>query len=519
LAIEIAATWVRTLSLQSLSDAIKIDKSLSTQVQPIAGYGDLSLSVLMHQHWESLNSEEKTTMGVLSLFRNSASEEALIAISGCKEETIERLTGKTMCTRIEGNRYELHEVMRDYAGEWLSNSSNSDRYKGMYIDYYVEFVQAADNRILTADQFQWLKLLNLEKRNLRQALKWCEADSSFASHDQGLEIICNLSMCWFVSNAWREGIQWSSQMLQRSVQSDSEKRAGAELTLAGLYALSESFTEAEEMLLRCAHAFSRGPSKLKARTCIALGIVYRRLGRFSDSIDQCKASLSIYAEYPDDGDALVALAGLGQSYLESGDYELAIETFELSVDKCELLGVISSLPHTLVNLARAYWATGSVQKANEKLEQCLSVAEAVGIKIYIAQSHVVRGWIEIQSSNVEKALTSFFLAAEMFQELGHQTGLSECINGMAVCASQTNYISEAAQLLAASNKLQEELGIVNRTDCRSYIGEASRKVKTTLSESQLTNCSLFGRSLSARLLISEFYKKSGHKTDTFNMYH
>lgn len=516
LAIEIAAPWMKTLSPNELLTALNVDKSLLENPQPIDGYGNLSLLTLMRQHWDSLTLIEKTTLGVASLFRGHCSESALLEIAQTSKYTINDLVKKSMLVQLKNDRVDMHDVMRSYAREWMRNQDDCTQYQKGFIRFIVKLVETADYEFLTSRQFYWINLLEIEMQNIREALEYCLSDTSdtrFATSSEGLTIVGDLALFWFTANHWREGIRYTRLMLEAGRDQPAEIRSRAELTLGGLLALSDDLEEAETCLNRSANVFCNGPAKQKARTFIAQAVVYRLQGRFTESISACKNSLEVYARYPDDGSVLIALDCMGQSYMAQRKYELAIETFEHGLTIGEQVGLTTSLPHTLINLARSYRANNDYEKARKIVKKCLQVARDMDIKIYVGQALLCCAWIQIDDHRFNTATHILSEAKDIFLFLGDQTGVAECMDALAVLSEKSSDLESAAQLFYASKKMRNEMGCQSPTDYRSLVEASFNRVHNSLSSQRLLQHRALGCSLTPQLLIKKQLYRLGYGSE------
>ncbi len=513
LAIELAAPWVKTLQPVELLNALQRDKNVLENPRPINGYGNLSLHALMKQHWDSLDQLEQVTLGVASMFRGDFSRRALLAVAQTPNFTIESLLSKSMLAEAESKRIEMHDVLRSYAKEWMLRKDDYLEFRKKYVKFIADMVLVADKELLTHKQAYWLQELECEIRNIRDVIELCISDkyeTRFASSAQGLLIIGDLALFWFIANHWREGIQYSRRMLVAGREEPADTRCRAELTLGGLLALSNKLSEAEYYLAHCASVFTSGPSKYKARTFIAQAIVYRLQGRCKKAIVASECSLEVYAEFPDDGSVLIALACTGQAYMELGMYDLAIETFSHSLAVGEEVGVTASLPHAMVNLARSYWASKETQKASYMAFECLAISRKMGIKIYVGQSLLCCAWIDLEQRKTQPAEIYLCEAADIFLMLGDRTGLAESIEALALLAVYKKEFESGVQLFTASRKMRKRLGSQAPVDCRELVESAIQTVRSALSRESLRQQQTLGFTLTPELLVKKQFSKLGY---------
>ena len=124
LGIVLATAWIELLSpaeiaaeIQSSLDILEVD------------YSDLplrqqSMRAVLRTTWERLTASEKTTFGQLSLFHGGFSVEAARAVTGASLHTLIKLLEKSLLFRSGTGRFEVHELLRQFAAEQLSHSPN-----------------------------------------------------------------------------------------------------------------------------------------------------------------------------------------------------------------------------------------------------------------------------------------------------------------------------------------------------------------------------------------------------------
>src|SRR5207248_10980922 len=75
-------------------------------------------------------------------------------------------------------RYRLLETVRQYAREKLADQPGNEALRGRHRDYYLALAEEAKEKLLGAQQQEWLERLEREHDNLRAALDWCEQDET-----------------------------------------------------------------------------------------------------------------------------------------------------------------------------------------------------------------------------------------------------------------------------------------------------------------------------------------------------
>ncbi|MFN8376606.1 MAG: AAA family ATPase [Anaerolineae bacterium] len=120
LAIELSATWVKVLSCEQI--AHEIERSLdiletgARNIEP----RHRSMRAVLDQSWHLLSHAERDTCRRLSVFRGSFSREAAEYVAGTSLRVLTALLDKSLLRLSENGRYDLQELVRQYAEEELA---------------------------------------------------------------------------------------------------------------------------------------------------------------------------------------------------------------------------------------------------------------------------------------------------------------------------------------------------------------------------------------------------------------
>jgi predicted ATPase/DNA-binding SARP family transcriptional activator len=120
LGIELAAGW---LSLLHPGEILKeIERNLDFLEGDWAGKPDrqASLKSVFKSSWNLLSEPEKLALAQLSVFPGSFTREAAEQVSGASLRTLLSLTNKSWLNNVSPNRYQIHELLRQYAHQELA---------------------------------------------------------------------------------------------------------------------------------------------------------------------------------------------------------------------------------------------------------------------------------------------------------------------------------------------------------------------------------------------------------------
>src|SRR3989442_9889576 len=126
LGIELAASWVSVLSCAEIADEIERNIDfLATSMRDVPER-HRSLRAAFDQSWRLLSGEQQEVLARLSVFRGDFAREAAAAVADADLRLLSELVSKSLVRRPDFGRYELHELLRQYATEKLADESPPD---------------------------------------------------------------------------------------------------------------------------------------------------------------------------------------------------------------------------------------------------------------------------------------------------------------------------------------------------------------------------------------------------------
>ncbi len=126
LGIELAAALTATQSTQAIADALAASLDAASTRYRNVPPRHRSLRATFDYSWALLSEPERTLLMQLSVFRGGFDRAAMQAVSGSDLATLESLIVKSLVRTRDGDRYDLHEVVRQYSAETLLQSPIPD---------------------------------------------------------------------------------------------------------------------------------------------------------------------------------------------------------------------------------------------------------------------------------------------------------------------------------------------------------------------------------------------------------
>ncbi|MBV7326686.1 hypothetical protein KFU94_00205 [Chloroflexi bacterium TSY] len=219
----------------------------------------------------------------LSVFRSGCTRHATQAIGDITISLLTVLLDKALLRRTANGRYELHELIRQFAAVKLDEAAQTAAVRNRHLRYYMDWAEAIAPQLRIGPQVvQRYTQLEAEHDNLRAALAWALNGGEFR---HGLCLAGALYDFWAGRGYLHEGYAQAQRFLAHTAAAaPSVERARALLTAGALAANLHNFHLAHPLLTEC-EALARDldpiPHLILARACVELSWVLWPMSRAS----------------------------------------------------------------------------------------------------------------------------------------------------------------------------------------------------------------------------------------------
>jgi predicted ATPase/DNA-binding CsgD family transcriptional regulator/tetratricopeptide (TPR) repeat protein len=141
LALELAAGWLRILTCQHIAVEIKRDLDfLAANIRNLP-QRHRSMRVVFDHSWHLLNEEERAVVSRFVVFREGCTHEAAEAVAGASLPLLAGLVEKSLLRHDpHTGRYDMQELLRQYAEERLRHSGEWDGAHNTHCNYYAHLL-------------------------------------------------------------------------------------------------------------------------------------------------------------------------------------------------------------------------------------------------------------------------------------------------------------------------------------------------------------------------------------------
>jgi predicted ATPase len=213
LAIELAAAALRSRSCSAIEAAITTNLSaLETELR-VVPERHRSIWATFEHSWRLLSDKERQVFPRLAVFRGGFEEDAAAQVAQTSPQLLTTLVDKSLLRWDGVARYDLHELILQYANEKLEQAGEAEEVRNQHAVYFLALAETTAPQLIGSQQARWLNRLEPEHANLRAALQW--------SLDQGaaelaLQFCAALWKFWQVHSHYSEGRRWMEAALSQS---------------------------------------------------------------------------------------------------------------------------------------------------------------------------------------------------------------------------------------------------------------------------------------------------------------
>ena len=182
LVIELAASWVRTMPCAAIEAEIAKSVDFLKTDQKLVPRRHRSLRAAFEGSWGLLDRQGRSAFRTLSVFRGGFTPDSALHVAGVSLPGLASLVAKSLLERSSAGRYEMLEVVRQYADERLrtlpdEHAAVENRHAG----YFLALLASQESRLKRSEQKDALTLLAADEANVYAA--WRRASTQGATEE------------------------------------------------------------------------------------------------------------------------------------------------------------------------------------------------------------------------------------------------------------------------------------------------------------------------------------------------
>jgi predicted ATPase/DNA-binding XRE family transcriptional regulator len=476
LALELAAPWIKVLTIEELLRRLTHDALLSTVGSRDLPERQQTMNATVAWSYQLLDHDEQRAFrrfGALpGRFPIDAAAEVLAGregASGGTDEAVRAAAGlmdRSLLLRAETSAvatcplYYMLDTVRAYAALELTAAGERDDALEGLVRYSIGEASRAAKGLVGPEQVEWLDRVRQDLESYRGALTWLIERGRSA---EAADIAWGLKYFWLIRGHAAEGLQWYEQILSLpSLPPATELRA-----LAGAAVLW--YTQGE--LGRARTALTRA----------------RELAYGADDMD------------------VVAQAENLSGHVEHalGNLNIARDWFARSVEGFRALAVPSGTGNALCGMAVVALASGDADQAERLLDEATSVLRQAG-PWFLTWALYVRAILAVRREKPGEAIALMRESLTRIRELHDKFAFVYALVPLAAAAVLKGDDLWAARILGARDAVTERTGVTfvdpSVHDLRD---QAEREVRARLGPDRWAQAYAAGRSTSIDALLND----------------
>ncbi len=452
LGLEMAAGWRSVLSWEEIVERVSGNLEFLVATRHDVPAKHRTFAAVFEQAWDLLPDEAREALRALSVFRNGFTILAAEAVTRCHPGILALLVNRCLVRRIASDRYDMHELLRQFASAKLGASGRvAEMIRKRHAEFYADGMELWFSKLKGRTQFSTLAAIEVEIDNIRAAFQYA-AETGLA---EALERSCEGLFFYYDMRTLFEEAETVFLQAVEAYRAQSSDRSSIEAFLeiaAGWCVANQRPDVAEVRLSKGLELLGEGAPKDRLHAMANVICAYANVGRDQEALAaRISESVRFYRECGDlwgeglalgawavqlsklgDGDAAEKLAyrslhahreigdawgeGLALMFLarlaeRRGELELALARYEESQRLSEpiasdIVGVIDSI----TSQARVSLALGNAEQADVLATRALELSRGVGNRLFtggalveLAQAHRALGKTESAKRLLEEA--------------------------------------------------------------------------------------------------------------------
>jgi len=448
LALELAASWAHQMPCARIAAHIERDLDfLSTNLRDVPER-HRSAGALFEHSWRLLSSEEQAVLRKLSVFRGGFDADAATYIAGAALRMLSRLSEKSLVRANSSGRYDLHELLRQFAEEKLREADEFATARDKHLDYFVTWAERANVGLRGGEQMQWFGHIETEHNNLRAALRW---GINGQRPETGLRLAVALWYFWFRRGYWREGFEWLKVGIERT-EGDTSTRAHAMYGAATLLAQLDSVMTGSYLNEGLHMGEKLGLPDLVAMLYVSFSLMEADYEKATALFEQ---AISLLRQVEARFRLTAALLLYGDRARAQGDLSRAEVLYQECFDIAQADQNRELMASPLGNLGRLAMYRDDYERAAVLLQQAIALARASRNRIAIADWLIHLGMLELYRGEYDAAREHLEETLALFRDFGNQMGIAHAYHCLADLALHQGNYKQAAKLVSDSLSMSQ----------------------------------------------------------------
>jgi predicted ATPase/class 3 adenylate cyclase len=451
LGIELAAAWISVLSPEEIAEEIRSNLEFLASSRRDLEEKHRSMHAAFDYSWKLLTDQERKAFRQLSVFRGGFQRNAAQEVVGVNLKILSDLVNKSLLRRTEEGRFEVHELLRQYARAKLEEDPlELEESRKKHSRYYVEFMDVRKNELMGENLMEVREEIREEMENVRSAVKWT---LRVWDTDRARDVL-KTYLDFLLVHGWHEARDTFIHLADfiRTERSDPAHPDPlndpiyllAKACEARLHTHLGAVEDAERIVEETLSAIRELGDDLElASILFSFAVVLMLKGKFGEAVPIYDEANSVGRKC--DADTLVAMCLIysGWNYYGMGDYERAKVDFDESYRMLDEQKNQWGKGFALSKLGLVAYGMRDYELSNKRHLEAREILTAFGDKAGIAYttSRLSMGTYEL--GQYEQAKELGYEGYQGFKAIGHQWGMTATLCRSAFAELKLGEIDQA----------------------------------------------------------------------------
>ena len=443
LGIALAAPLARLMSCAEIAAALERGYGILTTSARDAPERHASLEAAFNESWARLDPIERRALAALSIFLADFSLEAGAAVADAPRPIVAGLADKSLLQAAVAGRFELHELVRQYARARLA-PAEAALASQRHCAWYAAFLSRREPQLRGRMQKEAADAIRAETENLRQTWAWAVGHGDVAALGQACR---GFYWLWDTRGWYAEIDHLFSQAAERA---GSAPRVRVQLIARRGTALNRlgRLAEAGQLLTDAAQtAAELGDFATQALATRHLGYGPLVQGDFERARDFIARSLELYRQAGELAGAADALIGLGIVESNLGGYDVARRHYQEAADILEELGDEQIRAVAIGDIGNVDYFTGRLEDARKRYRQATEIQRDYDDRRGMAINLNNTACIALELSDWTDAIEMSRECIAVFGDMGMREGVMHSTHNLAVAALGLSELGQAQAYL------------------------------------------------------------------------
>ena len=449
LGIVLSGAWLEMLSPQEIASELEQSMDiLSDEVGELPARQQ-SIRVVMAYAWEMMNEAEQAVFMALSVFKGGFTRESAQSVTGANLRILMSLVTKSLIRRdAETGRYEIHELLRQYAYEQLEASGKMNEVYEQHAVYFCDFLVQQLPLLKGGGQLKALAEIDEDYENCYAAWLWSVEHKKTELVDKMIDELYWYYVFYFQFDT---GFQLFELARQQWPLESSEPIAGR---LNARFIGTQDTQVAQPILEKCLALAEE--YELLSEIAFCQRELGRLLGHHGDNKEQIltginylESSLKNYRQLEDVHLDAMLLDDIGYAYVVLGDFYKAITYIGRSLQLRKEVGDVIGYGECLNGYIAQLISTENIDKALPLLEEAREFAEqsnnAYLLNMVLSPMGVVYRLMGSFDKSFEIYETAYRLSFATKNERWRLTGLFGMVNALLLMDRDLDKVNQYVQ--------------------------------------------------------------------------